>query len=166
MLTTVSRASNVDRLSDMSGQPHPGPPPGDHPGGSREPGREPASPSDLPRTGDQSRSGDRSRSGDQSRSGDHSRPADHGKGADGRDLWPRDFGRDGVSGLVSLDRAMRARDVSRPSPAEELTAESVLADLLARAEGRPGNDSRSRASRTTGVSNQPVPHPPPQRNDS
>ena len=36
------------------------------------------------------------------------------RGADARELWPRDFGRDGVSGLLTLDRAMRARDVSHP----------------------------------------------------
>ncbi|HLT61500.1 MAG TPA: hypothetical protein VK020_09935 [Microlunatus sp.] len=52
------------------------------------------------------------------------------------DHWPRDFGRDGVSGLVTLDRAMRARDVSCPTPEDEQLAESVLAELLARAEGR------------------------------
>jgi hypothetical protein len=71
-----------------------------------------------------------------------------------------------VSGLVSLDRAMRARDVSRPSQTDDLAAESTLADLLARAEGRPRTDSRPRSSRATGGSNQAVPHPPPQRNDS
>lgn len=49
---------------------------------------------------------------------------------------PRDFGRDGVSGLVSVDRAMRARDVSRPSDADHKAAELVLADLLARVDGR------------------------------
>ncbi len=53
-----------------------------------------------------------------------------------RDGWPRDFGRDGVSGLVTLDRALRARDVSVPTPEDDLLAESVLAELLARAEGR------------------------------
>ncbi|WP_152364338.1 hypothetical protein [Microlunatus speluncae] len=53
-----------------------------------------------------------------------------------RDGWPRDFGRDGVSGLVTLDRAMRARDVSLPTPEDDRLAESVLAELLARAEGR------------------------------
>jgi hypothetical protein len=50
--------------------------------------------------------------------------------------WPRDFGRDGVSGLVTLDRAMRARDVSLPTPEDDRLAETVLAELLARAEGR------------------------------
>jgi len=53
-----------------------------------------------------------------------------------RDPWPRDFGRDGVSGLVSADRALRARDVSRPSEADEEAAELVLADLLARVDGK------------------------------
>jgi hypothetical protein len=49
----------------------------------------------------------------------------------------RDFGRDGVSGLVNIDRAMRARDVSRPGPAEEELALQVLDSLIARVEGRP-----------------------------
>lgn len=56
--------------------------------------------------------------------------------ADSRDPWPADFGRDGVSGLVSPDRAMRARDVSRPDPEAERLAGEALADLLARLEGR------------------------------
>lgn len=54
---------------------------------------------------------------------------------EGRD-WPRDFGRDGVSGLVTLDRALRARDVSRPDAEDEADALDVLADLLARVDGR------------------------------
>lgn len=48
----------------------------------------------------------------------------------------REFGRDGVSGLVGVDRAMRARDVSAPRPEDEAAAELVLADLLARVDGR------------------------------
>jgi len=55
---------------------------------------------------------------------------------DARDSWPRDFGRDGVSGLVTLDRALRARDVSRPDPDDEQMASDVLAELLARVDGR------------------------------
>jgi hypothetical protein len=55
---------------------------------------------------------------------------------DSRDLWPRDFGRDGVSGLVTVERAMRARDVSRPEDDDLSAAESVLAELLARVDGR------------------------------
>ncbi|GAA2099477.1 hypothetical protein GCM10009841_13430 [Microlunatus panaciterrae] len=55
---------------------------------------------------------------------------------DGREPWPRDFGRDGVSGLVSADRALRARDVSRPTREDEEYAESVLSSLLARVEGK------------------------------
>ena len=61
-----------------------------------------------------------------------------GHGSESRDLWPRDFGRDGVSGLVTLDRAMRARDVSRPRPQDEQEAAKVIESLLARAEGRRG----------------------------
>ncbi|GAA1431539.1 hypothetical protein GCM10009616_18900 [Microlunatus lacustris] len=60
-----------------------------------------------------------------------------------RDGWPRDFGRDGVSGLVTLDRALRARDVSRPDAEDEEVALDVLADLMARVDGR-------RPSRTAG----------------
>lgn len=56
--------------------------------------------------------------------------------SDAREPWPRDFGRDGVSGLVTHARAMRARDVSRPHLEDERAAERVVADLLARAEGR------------------------------
>ncbi len=55
---------------------------------------------------------------------------------DPRDLWPRDFGRDGVSGLVSTARAMRARDVSRPDAEDDEFAAEVLAGLLARVDGR------------------------------
>jgi len=69
-------------------------------------------------------------------------PGSHGGGTspgyhhEGRDGWPRDFGRDGASGLVTLDRAMRARDVSRPDAEDEAMALDVLADLLARVDGR------------------------------
>jgi hypothetical protein len=63
-------------------------------------------------------------------------PETRSQPGESRDLWPRDFGRDGVSGLVSVDRAMRARDVSRPRPADVREAEKVVGDLLARAEGR------------------------------
>jgi hypothetical protein len=67
-------------------------------------------------------------------------PSDAGRrphhGHPERDLWPRDFGRDGASGLVGLDRAMRARDVSRPTMADELEAAEVVDSLLARIDGR------------------------------
>jgi len=69
-------------------------------------------------------------------------PGTHGGGThsghqhEGREAWPRDFGRDGVSGLATLDRAMRARDVSRPDADDERVALEVLADLLARVDGR------------------------------
>jgi hypothetical protein len=58
------------------------------------------------------------------------------RGGDSRELWPRDFGRDGVSGLLILDRAMRARDVSRPDEEDEKMAVEVLEKLLARVDGR------------------------------
>ncbi len=91
------------------------------------------------------------------RGADSGRPTDQARGGDSRDLWPRDFGRDGVSGLVNVDRARRARDVSRPQPADEAAAENVLDDLLARIEGRPRGDGRSRQR---SGSHPPVPHPP------
>lgn len=68
-----------------------------------------------------------------------------GHGYDGRDLWPRDFGRDGVSGLVTLDRALRAREVSRPDAEDERMASDVLAELLARVDGRRQPTVRSRS---------------------
>jgi hypothetical protein len=69
-----------------------------------------------------------------------------GHSHDKNDLWPRDFGRDGVSGLVSLDRALRARDVSRPDADDEREAVEVLQELLARVDGRrPVNAGRGRA---------------------
>ncbi|BAK36692.1 hypothetical protein MLP_36780 [Microlunatus phosphovorus NM-1] len=58
------------------------------------------------------------------------------RGVDPRELWPRDFGRDGVSGLLTLDRAMRARDISRPDDEDERMALDVLEKLLARVDGR------------------------------
>jgi hypothetical protein len=58
------------------------------------------------------------------------------RGVDPRELWPRDFGRDGVSGLLTLDRAMRARDVSHPDDEDERIALEVLEKLLARVDGR------------------------------
>ena len=58
------------------------------------------------------------------------------RGVDTRELWPRDFGRDGVSGLLTLDRAMRARDVSHPLDEDEQLALEVLEKLLARVDGR------------------------------
>ena len=68
--------------------------------------------------------------------GTHGGPPYSGHGHDRGDLWPRDFGRDGVSGLVTLDRAMRARDVSRPDEEDEREALAVLEELLARVDGR------------------------------
>lgn len=62
------------------------------------------------------------------------KPATGGGPAAGR--GPREFGRDGISGLVTGDRAVRAREVSRPGPADELAAARVLDGLLARAQGR------------------------------
>ncbi|MGI8458893.1 MAG: hypothetical protein ACR2LI_12385 [Propionibacteriaceae bacterium] len=50
--------------------------------------------------------------------------------------WPRDFGRDGVSGLLTGDRALRARDVSKPTADDELSAEQAIGSLLSRLDGR------------------------------
>jgi enoyl-CoA hydratase/carnithine racemase len=67
-------------------------------------------------------------------------PIDQGRrphhGHTERELWPRDFGRDGASGLVTLDRAMRARDAARPRMADEIEAAAVVDSLLARIDGR------------------------------
>lgn len=49
---------------------------------------------------------------------------------------PREFGRDGVSGLVNTDRALRAREVSKPTSGDHQAAERVLESLLARVQGR------------------------------
>ncbi len=45
---------------------------------------------------------------------------------------PRDFGRDGVSGLVTTERALRARDVSRPQPPDYVAAEEAVRTALER----------------------------------
>jgi hypothetical protein len=48
--------------------------------------------------------------------------------------------------LVNLDRALRARDVSRPDGDDEREAAEVLQELLARVDGRrPINAGRSQA---------------------
>ncbi len=54
----------------------------------------------------------------------------------GRDERAREFGRDGISGMVNADRAVRAREVSRPAPSDRQAAELVLDSLLRRASGR------------------------------
>ncbi|MGO4956139.1 hypothetical protein ACTQ49_02510 [Luteococcus sp. Sow4_B9] len=48
----------------------------------------------------------------------------------------REFGRDGVTGLVNADRALRAREVSRPTTTDRDAARGVVEALLARATGR------------------------------
>lgn len=48
----------------------------------------------------------------------------------------REFGRDGTTGLVTPERAVRAREVSRPGPADKLAAAKVVQQLVARAQGR------------------------------
>jgi hypothetical protein len=79
-------------------------------------------------------------------SGSHGGAGFSGHSHDKGDLWPRDFGRDGVSGLVNLDRALRARDVSRPDADDEREAVEILQELLARVDGRrPVNAGRGQA---------------------
>jgi hypothetical protein len=46
----------------------------------------------------------------------------------------RGFGRDGISGLVDANRALRARDVSRPGPEEQAAGVKAVAEALARLE--------------------------------
>lgn len=46
------------------------------------------------------------------------------------------FGRDGISGLVTTERAMRARDVSRPTEQDRSEAVAALDDLLKRCSGQ------------------------------
>ncbi|SDB88335.1 hypothetical protein GA0111570_10667 [Raineyella antarctica] len=48
---------------------------------------------------------------------------------------PRDFGRDGISGLLTPNRALRAREVSRPRPEDEAEAQAG-ADAMLRRLGR------------------------------
>lgn len=54
----------------------------------------------------------------------------------------RDFGRDGISGLITPDRALRAREVSRPGDAELAAAERAADELLARLEQNPARRRR------------------------
>lgn len=56
--------------------------------------------------------------------------------ANERPAQPREFGRDGVSGMVSRDRAIRAREVSKPSPTDLSKAHKTIDQLIARAQGR------------------------------
>ena len=56
----------------------------------------------------------------------------------GRRPEPRDFGRDGVSGLVTTQRAVRARDISRPSEEQIRQAQTVAQAMIRRARGRQG----------------------------
>ena len=46
------------------------------------------------------------------------------------------FGRDGVSGLVSPARALRAREVSRPTPEDREAAKKSAAQAVAAARKR------------------------------
>ncbi|MDO5500260.1 MAG: hypothetical protein Q4F67_11355 [Propionibacteriaceae bacterium] len=59
-------------------------------------------------------------------------------------VHPRDFGRDGISGLVSADRALRAREVSRPSAEDLAEAQRTAEELLGRLDQRPPQRRRRR----------------------
>lgn len=50
---------------------------------------------------------------------------------------PRDFGRDGISNLLTPDRALRAREVSRPTPEDEAEAQAGAEAMLRRLGHRP-----------------------------
>ena len=70
-------------------------------------------------------------------------PGTHGGGKqpsgnpfDARDFWPRDFELDGAPGLVTLDRAMRVRDLAGSDLFDEQVADEVIDELLARVDGR------------------------------
>lgn len=59
-----------------------------------------------------------------------------------RSSGAREFGRDGVSGMVDRDRAIRAHQVSQPRPADLLHAEQVIETLVARATGKANRPKR------------------------
>lgn len=52
------------------------------------------------------------------------------------DIPRRDFGNDGISGIVSNDRALRAREISRPTEQQLTDAQGVRDSLLARLQDR------------------------------
>ena len=56
----------------------------------------------------------------------------------------RGFGRDGISGLVDANRALRARDVSRPGPEELEAADRVPWPLPSRDWSAPAADGHHR----------------------
>ncbi|MEA5155060.1 hypothetical protein [Raineyella sp.] len=92
------------------------------------------------RNGDRSRPGPRPAGARRRRSGPgpertapDSAPEDRRGGAGDRDTpLPHDFGRDGTSGLVNHDRALRAREVSRPRPEDEADAAAGAEAMLKR----------------------------------
>lgn len=49
---------------------------------------------------------------------------------------PKSLGRDGISIMVNHDRALRAREVSQPSEADQQQAREALPSLLDRLAGR------------------------------
>lgn len=75
----------------------------------------------------------RRRNDDQDRTASRRPPKDEREGQPERDTpFPHDFGRDGTSGLVTHDRALRAREVSRPTPEDEAEAVAGAEAMLRR----------------------------------
>ena len=65
----------------------------------------------------------------------HDEVAHPGDGAERpRDM--RDLGRDGITAMVTADRALRAREVSRPGVQQLRDADAALERLLTRARGQ------------------------------
>lgn len=65
----------------------------------------------------------------------------HDPGRSGRHGGHRErkgLGRDGITVMVNHDRALRAREISRPGEAVRDQAAGELPDLLARVRGRRG----------------------------
>ena len=56
----------------------------------------------------------------------------------------RGLGRDGITVMVNHERALRAREISRPGEAARSEAAGELSELLARAQGRRGAGRRRR----------------------
>lgn len=50
---------------------------------------------------------------------------------------PRGFGRDGISGMLTADRAVRARHVSQPTAEDVAAAADAVAAALERLAGQP-----------------------------
>ena len=80
----------------------------------------------------QKRSGQQPEGADRRPAPQEAAPSPGGGAAEHDVPVPRDFGRDGISGLVTPDRALRAREVSRPRPEDEAEAAAGAEALLRR----------------------------------